>query len=575
MEDDMSDSKAMDVARRFLDIASRNEPSHASSNSERIAELEHKRGLQLKVAAPHGANNCLIDAIALGLMDHGVLPQGQTKADRKRLCEACRTWLQRVKQIPYGTYLDGQRDAPSIVQFLVQQSPTRVGRVDICYYNRFQELSDDAAMPALDSVQVNLGDGAGEVSVTIHVFNHTLASGHGYHFDALIPARERRRGREASRNGAGNNGCETEDGKAAGKPPAMPGLDPEKIQRVLQSFLNSRRVNITVTVQDSLEVIAQWGNREGLGAKLHTLQQSGLAFADSGWHASNRLVEQWFGFYNSCAQGPGQRLGARPEAREENESFDASSNPDPCNHQTAERKRVPQGSEGAPENQTSRPQKRLRRKTPAGSTSYGFGPEAPAHARASVEEETDMFILRCQPANTSCDPRAKEEWRARAVSEMLSAKPTLPWCHQSLQAERHAFDLPMFHCSFRGCDYACDVEEELLGHVQHCHADMFKQAAGQSIGEKERAKVYCMAMTMRCQDTAPVANSSLDRKALRNYRKSLEGDRISCLLCFVCARKFPHVETRRNQDIEWFQPVNEKNKLFLGSPWTWQKSFWE
>ena len=64
----------------------------------------------------------------------------------------------------------------------------------------------------------------------------------------------------------------------------------QDLQALLQTFFESREARITVHLEDACEVIACWQDRQALCTKLHTLQQSGLAYADSGWHASMRFV---------------------------------------------------------------------------------------------------------------------------------------------------------------------------------------------------------------------------------------------------------------------------------------------
>ena len=61
-----------------------------------------------------------------------------------------------------------------------------------------------------------------------------------------------------------------------------------------------------------------------------------------------------------------------------------------------------------------------------------------------------------------------------------------------------------------------------------------------------------------------MANVSIDRRALRLYRQSLEGDNVSSLLCFVCARKYPHAKTGRNQPIRWMRPLDSEGTSVFG-----------
>ena len=64
MEADTRDVVAMAVAERFMRIAGANVPARMMSNRQRMQELEEE-GLVLRVASPHGVNNCLIDALLL------------------------------------------------------------------------------------------------------------------------------------------------------------------------------------------------------------------------------------------------------------------------------------------------------------------------------------------------------------------------------------------------------------------------------------------------------------------------------------------------------------------------------
>eukprot|EP00438_Fugacium_kawagutii_P014564 Skav232307 [mRNA] locus=scaffold882:595493:597445:- [translate_table: standard] len=86
------------------------------------------------------------------------------------------------------------------------------------------------------------------------------------------------------------------------------------------------------------------------------------------------------------------------------------------------------------------------------------------------------------------------------------------------------------------------------------------------MNEQDMQDMYAAAITWRCQSGAPVANVSIDRRALRLYQQSLEANNISCLVCFVCARKYPHVKSSRNQNIAWVRPVDAENETVFGQP---------
>ena len=210
------------------------------------------------------------------------------------------------------------------------------------------------------------------------------------------------------------------------------------------------------------------------------------------------------------------------------------------------------------------PVKRLRKKT-GEAAATGTVEDRWRLEAASMEEleGENMFILRCGGSGRQ-DPRQVAEREIVALSTKLNQRPTLPSQYQHLCTEREAYDLPSCHCSFRGCSYASETEKELADHIYSSHAAAFTEVCGGAIKEEDVLGMYAAAITWKCQSAAPVANVSIDRRALRSYQKSLEANNISCLLCFVCARKYPYVRSSRNQDVGWVQPVDAKNETIFG-----------
>ena len=156
------------------------------------------------------------------------------------------------------------------------------------------------------------------------------------------------------------------------------------------------------------------------------------------------------------------------------------------------------------------------------------------------------------------------------VAEGLAEQPTLPWNLQDTYMEHVAYDLPNTHCSFQLCMFAADTEAELLEHLCLVHAKMF---ANTENSQKEEVLVaskvwllYKQALSWKCQNRAPVANASLDRRALKQYQAALSGDNIAELICFVCARRYPFQGDGTNQCIEWWQPLNAKAQTLFGIP---------
>ena len=195
MEADTRDVVAMAVAERFMRIAGANVPARMLSNRQRLQELEEE-GLVLRVASPHGVNNCLIDAVLLGLAATGVAPEALSMKERQALCERCRKYLASQYSTPLGTYLDGHRDAPRILEFLLCQ----VWKADVSIRVRFYDCLDRGQLgeagELLSSVDFTAGDRLIYERHMLHVYNHTDCAGSGYHFDALV-----RDGRSAANKG--------------------------------------------------------------------------------------------------------------------------------------------------------------------------------------------------------------------------------------------------------------------------------------------------------------------------------------------------------------------------------------
>ena len=355
----------------------------------------------------------------------------------------------------------------------------------------------------LDYVDVACGRGAAARGTVLHVYNQTVATGQGYHFDALLDAsgtvscpkdkggtqedevaqRRPMAGKEATTVHGENAVGTPKKTEGALRTLAVPGA--EDVQVLLQAFFRSRGAQINVHMQDACEVLACWQDRQALCTKLHTLQQSGLAYADSGWHAAMRLVDQWFGYCNSCRQGSPQKLGTGTAETSESKCRNQSD----ASELVGEHVAVIEGEDQATRNAKKRarspvedrhswvPVKRLRKKTaaPVVTTMLDDAWRLGAPGIDNMEGE-NMFILRC--AAVGCkDPRQVAERQITALSKKLNEKPTLPLQHQNLCSAREAYDLPLWHCSFRGCSYASESEEGLVDHIPSSHAEILLKCA--------------------------------------------------------------------------------------------------
>ena len=136
MADQETDAVAMQCAERFLQIVGANVSLRRQSDDERLQDLA-AHGLFLQTAASHGVNNCLIDSLLLTLTAEDLIPNGQrySKAERKRLCARCRAHLGQQYGTPEGTYLDGHRDAPRILDFFLRQQWQQDVSVRVHFYD--------------------------------------------------------------------------------------------------------------------------------------------------------------------------------------------------------------------------------------------------------------------------------------------------------------------------------------------------------------------------------------------------------------------------------------------------------
>ena len=607
MEADTRDVVAMAVAERFMRIAGANVPARVMSNRQRLQELEDE-GLVLRVASPHSVNNCLIDALLLGLAATGVVSESVSMKERQALCAQCRNYLACQYSTPHGTYLDGHRDAPRILEFFLCQVWKADVSIRVCFYDCLDQGQVGEAGELLSSVDFTAGDRLIYERRMLHVYNHTDGTGRGYHFDALVRAGQSKENvgtagvrtarTKTERVGESAGGAleptnsptlhlhgQTKDDKRAASIPAeekgsrAPAV--EEAQRLLQDFFSARGASVSISAWDAEEVVAVWHRSEDLAEKLHTLLQAGLPHSDSGMHAARRLLAQWRAYCLVRTQGPAQRLGSEVEAIElptthagqvcvkEKKQSAAAEGREPQRkpshkHGVDMTSKSKKRKETDPSENCRRavPVKRLRRKTPA-AEAMGFEANAEVAEGVPYVEAEDFFVLRCDSADKG-DPRRGKEGRVLALSKHVSLKPTLPWQLQSLGSKKEAYDLPAFHCSFKECDCATENEEELRDHVTIHHAPLFAEIGRERQSREDLLQMYADPITRQCQSGAPVANVAIDRRALRGYRSSVAGDSVACLLCFVCARKYPYVKASSNQEIGWVQPVNKKNQTLCG-----------
>eukprot|EP00438_Fugacium_kawagutii_P033974 Skav228932 [mRNA] locus=scaffold2181:248822:258688:+ [translate_table: standard] len=621
-EDADVDAIAMDLAQRLLRIAGANVPTYTKSNARRLKELA-AQGLALHVASPHGANNCLIDALLLGMLHAGLTPGSLSVENRRTLCEDCRTHLFREYGVPRGVYLDGHRDAPRILQYFLQWRWQQDVSVRVHFYDALDHSELGAAAAEVAYVDFTWGNRVLYERVMLHVYNQTVPSGQGYHFDALyVPATDSVRSKAetgaqhcAEETGPGNQ-TRTKRARSPGPSNTTKGASETKahgsddsLRCVLQNFYTTRGCEITIGATDVDDVRKHWGDRDALSIKLHTLLQAGLVYADSGAHASRRLVDQWFAYHAACTQGLGQALGgnvrdvaASPATREKtpvDASAPAMRSPrsvrpsadrgragaaGPCS-----RKRQAQGNgseetarcvtsprttafaptlTGMPRTANVPPRKRLRTKTTVTEKDYTLD------ATKGSEEtrlESDDYLLRawsCRHGNP--DPRAKQDFALSAAAQHIRSRPCLPqWMDAS--ATTTAFDIPNFFCCLAGCAFEADTAQELTEHICAQHASLFIPLASAIYGARVFPamcfQAYRALLTHACQQRAPSAHPSIDRACIRRFREAQLGDNIGAAICFLCARRFPYTNNMSPGDrIEWRQIIADDEAMILSLP---------
>ena len=507
-------------------------------------------------------------------MNAGLAPARLSIAERQRLCAACRERLRIQYGVPSGIYLDGHRDAPRILDFFLREQWKQDVSVRVLFYDALDHEELELADEELQHIDFTWGNRMIYERIVLRVYNQTLPTGQGYHFDALVPTPKERKmgatGTSSARacwsqvaegmeqaNGrwtpTGSNAAQ--DDKVGGRPAKTTETEKGDIQcrdcgkpssgraqELLQHFFGSRGANIRIGSADAAEVVALWGDREALSLKLHTLQQAGLMYSDSGWHASNRLLEQWLAYYNSCSQGPGQRLGSsaaestgadgKSSSAAESTGADGKIRADKSAAIDGEELKTTHASTSAeragPEatstkrchvTQAGPAAKRLRGK-------QGATDKPPVGQQKEVDGddplEADEYILREWAArHGNPDPRAQQDAALQRLGQRLRAKPMLPpWLQQD--AGNVAYDLPLAHCAFEGCTFEADAHGKLERHVSEEHGHLLAEVAACFPGtlslHVRRMEAYRAAVTWACQQRAPCVHKAIDRRALKAFR---------------------------------------------------------
>ena len=561
-----TEGKCVEVAERFLKISGQDVGGTIWTDDEKLHELE-REGLAQRIASPHGRNNCLIDALILCLCNEGQIPSdlARSPANRKHLVDACREKV--IEEIGPAAgdieddifpYLDAERDAALIVRFLLQRFGASERNYMLVVHDRF---GGGEADPNRGRIGIRLAEGWDGSDVEIHVYNHTDGRARGYHFDALIPRTNARvvAGSSKDRESRALSG---EHGQARRQTsPAEVSFDRDKAKRVLQAFMAKRCEGITINAKDIEQLEQNWGRAEELGMQIQTLMCAGNVYMERGRHNARYLAQVFRGYYTVMTQELGQKLGRRVDREEastgreeEKTTRKRAKNSTGPKRETVSGARV----DGSNEEANMPPLKRMRRK----------GPD-PRKTMETTTLPPDMFHLQVQaPGAEWQDPRAMREAAIRRIARELNGKPTLPNRFQTLRGNEEGYDLPEVHCAFRGCAWEGGDEAELTEHLVAAHRHLLldenqKEWAPEKVAEQVLSK-YEAAVSCVCRAGAPVANPSIDRRCLRAYRREFEGESLTALICFICARRFPHRDDGKNMSIAYKRAMNKDCTRILG-----------
>ena len=174
------------------------------------------------------------------------------------------------------------------------------------------------------------------------------------------------------------------------------------------------------------------------------------------------------------------------------------------------------------------------------------------------------YIPKAMPACDSPDPRRQTEDRLSELAKLVREHPTLPMAGITedtlgdAMSPDKALVLPCKHCAFDSCSWTGDTDHELLEHLKAAHASEMRHAmdatSDQASTDEQVWAVYNHAVGQVCQQAAPTASYSIDRRALRSYTAAMSEDHVQEPICFCCARRFPHASSwGTKQHINWLR----------------------
>ena len=574
-----------------------------------------QNGWQLHPCSWPTAQNSLLEAMLLALSFHEWISHayGQLTyaAERQKVCKGFPV-AQHVSPCDSPEALRNRLEAAVCFVLKECQGDTQRLTTESLEISIHKGNAVDAMSPAYT---FHVGKGETLISTVVRLLEYSGID----HYDALLPVRPTAENADFELTGVEERQGRLDKGSVtAGQDQAtVPGWNSdsvphvEELKEILQRFCERRGAHVQVHDADARTMQTAWNDRDATGTVLHTLLQAGLTYADAGMHHARCVADQWRGFYTACTQGEGRRLGAdmpqmsRPlveatatsevahKANQQKDTKAEAKNKQSPNHQSRGSKRkeqdsqatgletvqagtAPGGSKQAePRPHDGPPIRRLRKKTAATEVEHTSVDNAehrtvPEQLEETNESDTDVYPLYVwQPRHGNKDPRMERECAIRTAADLLSRTPTLPWNISAENARRQAYDLPSYHCAFCACSFVCQTSEELQSHLWNKHASALLAVSAHPRATHLSAtqaayETYLEILSCRCQQNAPLANCSLDRRCLRRFRENLSERRVGAAVCFVCARRFPFTEDCGHQQISWLQAYDPKRRRILG-----------
>ena len=197
----------------------------------------------------------------------------------------------------------------------------------------------------------------------------------------------------------------------------------------------------------------------------------------------------------------------------------------------------------------------------------------------SIHEEPkihtiEFFKSSCMDPQRSPDSRCKQEQETIKISENLRNDPTIPADPQNPDepwalalADDSAVQLPAKHCAFRQCVWEGRFQSDLVQHLLDQHKECLQTSASlfpACFSEEERLyAAYNSALSSKVQKSAPLASHAIDRRRIYEYSIHLGDDKLDSLICFSCARRFPHVSTLLRNEVHW-RTLTQNQSSFFG-----------